>query len=61
MAVEFARLDARTTAYLERVTGKTGIDALRAWIRFTGFSERHRCSVVQRIAQAVTNAKHWRG
>jgi hypothetical protein len=57
----FAELDAQTVAYIELVSEKQGIQALRAWVRYTGFSldGKQRRTIEQRIDKARKNAARY--
>jgi len=57
----FAALDPQTVAYLELVSGKMGPRALRAWLRYTGFSlngQQH-LTAEQRVERARKNAMRY--
>lgn len=58
-------VDQATLAYLERVSGKTGEAAVRAWLRFTGWRESgtrrgpFQISESERLSKARQAATRW--
>lgn len=55
--VDFATIEARVLAYMERVSGKTGQAAVDAWCKYVGWDDAglNQLPIDVRIARACSN------